>query len=179
MGSPIELDFGGSVIVCKDVKLGATGANQSGSSRKTTAGGSTLTVTRAAHLGRIVLLDTASGTTITLPAATGTGDTYRFFVSVAVTTNNHIIKVANATDFFAGVIETSTTTGATTNGFCEAAVSAGAVSGCDDTLTMNGTTTGGLVGTYLEFTDIATAIFRISGSIVGSGSLATSLSAGV
>lgn len=179
MGSPIELDFGGDIIVCKDIKIGATGPNQSGSSRKTTAAGSTLTVTRAAHLGRTILLDTLTGSTCTLPAATGTGDMYRFFVSLAPTSNNHIIKVANATDFFAGTMEISTTTGATTNGFCEAAVGTGTVSGCDDTITMNGTTTGGIIGSYITCTDIATAIWLIDGNVVGSGTLATALSAGV
>lgn len=179
MGSPIELDFGGSVIVCKDVKVGATGANQSGSSRKTTAAGSTLTVTRAAHLGRTILLDTLTGSVCILPAATATGDTYRFFVSLAPTSNNHIVKVANATDFFAGTIEITGTTGATTNGFCEASIGTGTVSSCEDTLTMNGTTTGGIIGSYVTFTDIATAIWLINGDLVGSGSFATPLSAGV
>lgn len=179
MGSPIELDFGGSVIVCKEVKTGATGNNQSGATRKTTAAGSTLTVTKAAHLGRTILLDTATGSTCTLPAATGTGDTYRFFVSLAPTSNNHIIKVANATDFFSGLIEITGTTGSTSNGFCEAPISTGTVSSCEDTLTMNGTTTGGIIGSYITVIDIASAIWYINGDLNGSGSFATPFSAGV
>lgn len=175
MGSPIELDFGGSVIVCKEVKTGATGNNQSGAARKTTAAGSTLTVTRATHLGRVILLDTLTGSTCTLPAATGTGDSYRFYVSVAPTSNNHIIKVANATDTMVGTILQVPTTVAqavTVN-------SAEAAGGTDDTITMNGTTGGGIAGSWVACTDIATATWLVDGRLVASGTLTSTLSATV
>ena len=173
MASATDIDMGGMTLVVKDVKTGATETGQDSNTRQTTAAGGTETITRATHLGRIVLLDTASGSVCTLPAAAGTGDTYRFFVSTTVTSNSHIVKVANASDTMVGMLETATTTGATTNGFCEAA------GGTDDTITMNGTTTGGIVGTYIECTDIATNLWLVYGQIIGSGALATSLSASV
>lgn len=57
------------------------------------AGGAALTITAAAHAGRTMAFDTASGTTFTLPAATGTGNIYRFLVTVSETTNQHRIDV--------------------------------------------------------------------------------------
>jgi hypothetical protein len=175
MGSPIELDFGGDIIVCKDIKIGATGVNQSGSTRKTTAAGSTLTVNRGSHLGRTVLLDTLTGSVVTLPAATGTGDTYRFFVSVAPTSNNHIVKVANASDTMVGtlILVPTTIAGAVTVNSAEAA------GGTDDTITMNGTTSGAIAGSYIECTDIASTLWLINGRLVASGTLTTPLSATV
>ena len=46
------------------------------------AGGATLTVTRALHDGHRILLDTAAGTIVTLPAASGTGACFRFMISL-------------------------------------------------------------------------------------------------
>lgn len=66
------------------------------------AGGSTLAVT-AAMSGRPILLDTAGGTTATLPAATGTGNRYRFIVSVSATSNAHKILAASVSDFIVGL----------------------------------------------------------------------------
>src|SRR3990172_2184413 len=57
-------------------------------------------ITAAAHAGRTLLLGEVGGdalVTITLPAATGTGNRYVFMVSV-VNTSNYVIKVADASD---------------------------------------------------------------------------------
>ena len=63
----------------------------------------TLTATAAAHSGRTVLLDRAAGQAVTLPAATGTGNSYKFFVLTTITSNTTTIKVVDATDVMAGV----------------------------------------------------------------------------
>jgi hypothetical protein len=171
MGLLGDYDLGGNTLIVKDIKIGAAGPGQVSNVRQTTPAGSTLTVTRSTHLGRTILLDTASGSTITLPAAAGTGDTYRFFTSVAVTSNNHIIKVANASDTMTGMITGSTLAGS--GSFVEAA------GGTDDTITMNGSTTGGLIGSQYEITDIATNLWNVKGLNVGSGTMASYLSATV
>lgn len=134
---------------------------------------STIAITREKHDGRLMVLDRAAGVTVTLPAAIGSGAVFEFVVGTAVTSNNDIIKVANASDTMAGVLESSTTTGATTNGFCEAA------GGTDDTITMNGTTTGGLAGSRVRCVDLKTNVWFVEGVLTGSGTLATSLSATV
>ena len=131
----------------------------------------TVSLTRNVHAGAVVLLDRAAGVTVTLPAATGTGDSYEVFVKTAITSNNAIIQVANATDTMAGSVSISSlTTGAGTH------ESAG---GTDDTITMNGTTTGGAAGSYVKITDVASGLWQVNGRLCGSGTLASSLSAAV
>lgn len=137
------------------------------------AAGSTVTVT-AAQSGKTILLDTATGSVVTLPAASGTGNSWVFEVSVTVTSNDHVIQVANASDEFAGVIwqiDTDTTD----------TVAAYPAIAADnyDTITMNGTTTGGLIGDRIVVKDIATNVFSIHGVTNANGVVATPLSAAV
>lgn len=132
---------------------------------------STLSVTAADHAGRLVTLNRAAGIAVTLPAAAGTGARFRFLVATTISSNSTTIKVANASDTMVGHVSTSTTTAGA--GLHEAA------GGTDDTISMNGTTTGGIVGSYVEVEDYATNLWRVNGHLVGSGTLATSLSATV
>lgn len=133
--------------------------------------GATLTITAALHAGKVVTLNRAAGVTVTLPAASGTGNIYRFYVGTAVTSNNDIIKVANASDTMVGHVLSTLAAGGTT--FGETA------GGTDDTITMNGTTTGGLVGSWVECVDFATNVWFVRGLLAGSGALASALSATV
>jgi hypothetical protein len=119
---------------------------------------------------KLITLNRAGGIAVTLPAAIGSGDKYRFVVGTTFTSSASFTKKSGSSDTFVGQIETSTTTGATTNGFCES------LGGADVTITMNGTTSGGLVGSYFEFEDIASGVWRVAGSNLGSGSLITSVS---
>src|SRR4051812_24343125 len=100
------------------------------------------TMNRNTHAGNLINLSAAAGLTVTLPASTGKGDMYRFFVLTTVTSNNDIIKVANSTDVIQGTLEMSV-----------ANTAVGVVAGTtttSDTITMNGTTTGGIIGSYIE-----------------------------
>ncbi|WP_245460462.1 MULTISPECIES: hypothetical protein [unclassified Mesorhizobium] len=132
---------------------------------------STVTLDRHIHRDTVTVLNRAAGVTVTLPAASGTGDVYYVMVGTTVTSNNDIVQVANSSDTMVGVLTTATTT--TGAGTHEAA------GGTDDTITMNGTTTGGIVGSYLELRDVATNVWMVLGHLVGSGTLATPLSAAV
>lgn len=76
-------------------------------SNRTVAAGSTLSLTAADHDGKLIQLDTATGSVCTLPAATGTGAKFKFVVTVVPTSNSHIVKVADATDLLRGVIHES------------------------------------------------------------------------
>jgi hypothetical protein len=143
------------------------------------AGGATKTLT-AADAGSTTKLDTAAGTVVTLPAATGTGNRFRFLVTVLATSNSHIVKVANATDFFIGLINGSRIdSGNAVLGF--AAANSGTVATNSDTVTLNRTTTGSVtVGEWLEVEDVATATFRINGMLSATGAaFATPFTAGV
>lgn len=127
----------------------------------------TLTVD-SSYNGQVIPLNRAAGVTVTLPAATGSQAVYRFVVSTAVTSNNHIIKVANATDVMAGTAGVSGTTG-----------SVFSTLPASDTITMNGSTTGGLAGSYVEVIDIAAGDWIVTAALVGSGTPATPFSATV
>ena len=137
------------------------------------AGGATLAVTVLAHDGKTILLDTAAGSIITLPAASGTGAIFKFAVSVTATSNSHIIKVANASDTMKGLIFTLSDNAA------DAVVGwlAGAAS---DTITLNRTTSGtAAVGQYIELQDIATNVFSVRGFTAATGAEITPFSATV
>lgn len=131
----------------------------------------TVALTAVTHGGKVVVLNRAAGVTATLPAATGSGEVYRVYVGTAVTSNADIIQVANASDTMAGMVTTALAAGGAP--FSETAT------GTDDTISMNGTTTGGLIGSYYQLTDWATNVWFVQGWNAGSGTLASSLSAAV
>lgn len=130
----------------------------------------------AANSGTLFALNAAAGMAVTLPAATGTGNHFGFVITTTITSNSTTIKVANSTDVIAGVATmgsaggTSLSTGTT---------STGAVSGQSDTITFNGTTTGGIIGSYVDIYDVATGIFLVEVHGVCSGTAATPFSATV
>ena len=138
----------------------------------------TTTITAALHAGKTLNMAEVGGNalcTFTLPAATGTGDKYRFYVGV-VNTSNYVIKVANASDTIDGqvIVQNDTTEGGT------ASVIGWKADGTDDTITLNGTTTGGAsIGDYVELIDIAANQYTVSGMLQASGTEATPFSATV
>lgn len=141
------------------------------STRLVSASAATLAVTAADHDGKIVVLNRAAGVTATLPAATGSGAVFRFTVGTAVTSNNDIIKVADATDVMSGSLYVTDQAAGTGTEFSTLAAS--------DTITMNGTTTGGLAGGILTLIDIATNLYAVHGNVIATGVEATPFSATV
>jgi len=137
----------------------------------TTAGATTLTVTAASHAGRMIVLNNTAPIAVTLPQATGTGNVYSFFVAVAATGTASTIKVANATDVMAGFQFTVTTTATNVEGFATSATS--------DTISINGTTLGGIVGDQYYITDVKTGIFAVTMFSSSTGTEATPFSATV
>ena len=90
-------------------------------------------------------------------AATGTGSVFKFVVSV-VNTSNYLIKVADATDTIDGQIVITDADGTDASSMVTAAAS--------DTITLNGTTTGGgAIGDYVELIDIASNQYTVSGMV--------------
>ena len=101
-------------------------------------------ITALEHAGRINLLGEVGGNalvTLTLPDATGTGNVYKFVVSV-VNTSNYKFVVPDADNTIDGQIMIT------------------------DTITLNGTTTGGgSIGDYIELIDIAANQWTVSGMV--------------
>jgi hypothetical protein len=134
---------------------------------------STLTLNYSLHNDGIVVINRAAGCTVTLPAATGSGARFRVMVGTTISSGSFKLQVANASDTMAGHITTSIATGAAGADFGEA------LTGTDDTITCNGTTTGGIAGSYIEAEDVAANLWRINGALIGSGSVTSSVSAAV
>jgi hypothetical protein len=118
-------------------------------------------ITFAEHAGNINLLGEVGGdalVTLTLPEATGSGDIYKFIVSV-VNTSNYVIATADAAN--CGIYGTLNILDVDSN-----AQTAYAGVAADDKITLNGTTTGGQIGDWLELTDIATDQWSVRGNLV-------------
>lgn len=138
----------------------------------TQAAGGTLTLTVASHAGRPILLDTAAGSVVTLPAATGTQAEFEFITSVIATSNSHIVKVANATDVMTGALLTVDNADGTCTAFGTVAAS--------DTITLNRTTTGSVkIGERFFLKDVKAGYWAVSGVVIATGTEATPFSAAV
>ncbi len=137
----------------------------------TVAAGASLILVAATHNRNTVLLNHATATTVTLPAATGSGTWFRFVVTL-VPSGSHIVKVANANDTIIGILVTENVSGNAATGWAAGATA--------DTITLNHTTTGAVtVGESFEMLDIAANVWWVSGELSQSGSVATPFSATV
>lgn len=116
--------------------------------------------------GSTVVLDRAAGIVVTLPLAVP-GLVYDFKATTSVTSNSYKIITGAATEFLIGGytnVDTDTSNAVaafTGNGSTHIAV------------TMNGTTTGGLLGTSLRFTCLSATRWMVEGLVQGNGTVAT------
>ena len=133
--------------------------------------GATLTCTKDVHAGRTTVISAVAGCAVTLPAATGTGSVYRFIIGSTITSNSTTIKVANATDVMSGRAFVISDGAAAVLGYATAAAS--------DTITLNGTTLGGLAGDHIEIIDAITGTFAVRVFTAATGTEATPFSATV
>ena len=131
-------------------------------------------LTVASHAGKILTCNDADGK-FTLPSIVATapgrdddpnqtnnlGATFFFVVETAAT---HMDILTDGTDKFVGglYIGVSDATGKT---FLSG--------GSNDVITMNGTTKGGLVGSIVQVTAMASAKYAVQGIILGSGTIVT------
>lgn len=129
------------------------------------------TITRDSHDARILYLNAAAGKAVTLPAASGSGSRYRFILGTTVTSIGHTIKVANATDIMIGNALVLQDGGDTLVAFETASDT--------DTITLNGTTTGGIKGDEVEVIDVASGVFFVKLLLSATGTEATPFSATV
>ena len=132
------------------------------------------TLTVDAHAGKILTCNDADGK-FTLPTIVATtpsdptdpnqannvGATFTFFVETAATDMDIL---TDGTDKFVGGVYTGVDD-ATGKTFISAA--------SNDVITMNGTTKGGLVGSIVKCTAMASAKYAVEGIILGSGTLVT------
>lgn len=129
----------------------------------------TVAITEGAHAGQRILLNRAAGITATLPAATGSGARYEFIL-MADATGNQVIQVADATDAMMGVAYL---------GNDSAGASVFYTADTSDTITLNGTTTGGLKGARIQLDDVAADTWAVLVFSEASGIEETPFSAAV
>lgn len=146
--------------------------------RITTADGRVVNVTAATlaidaetHDDMLVTLNRAAGIAVTLPAASGSGAKFRFFVGTSVTSNSTTIKVANSSDTMQGNAILGQDAGDTVVMFAAGATA--------DTITMDGSTTGGLKGAFVNVEDVAANLWSVHYVSDASGTEATPFSATV
>lgn len=129
-------------------------------------GSSGNTAVTAANSGYTYLFDTAAGITYTLPAPV-IGASYTFVVTTSVTSSNHKVITNAGTVLLQGTILGATTT---------ASMFESVIGSSNISVTMNGSTTGGLVGTELTFRCLTATLWQVTGNNFGSGSPATPFS---
>ena len=129
----------------------------------------TVTINADAHVGMPVVLNRAAGCVATLPAATGSGNTYNFIGAIDAT-GDQKVQVANANDTMAGVAFL---------GNDSAGASCFYTAAASDTITLDGSTTGGLKGWRVTCTDMAANTWAVMVMSEASGTEATPFSAAV
>ena len=129
----------------------------------------TLAVTAAAHAGATIVSNLAATQTFTLPAATGSGNRYDFIVNTTKT-GDLVIQVTT-TDIMKGFAILAHDGGDT--------VFMSATAADTDTVTLDGTTTGGIAGARCSVRDIASATWYVEVFSDASGTEATPFSAAV
>lgn len=123
-----------------------------------------VTIDRDTFSDTVGIIDRAGGLTVTLPASTGKGDVYRFYVKTTLTASATI--AAAGTDILQGAVMVATDIAGVT---CPATATS-------DKLVMNGSTTGGLLGSYVEVKDVVAGAWHVTGALVSSGAEATPFS---
>lgn len=163
--------FGG-IGISNPIQVKQTGIDLNGrgcNGKGITSYAASQTLTREANAGRITTMNIASGATFTLPAATGTGDEYIIFIGTTIGSNSAIIAVASSSDILAGGVSIATDIG---GGVMLTAATT-------DTITMSGSTTGGVKGSWVKVTDVTSGIWMLDGFLISTGSEATPFSAAV
>ena len=118
--------------------------------------GASATIT-AVSAGKTILLNTASGSVATLPAATGSGDIYYFVVTTTATSNAHKILAASGSDYMNGIA-----TGQNAN--TAKVFSSAASTNHSIQMPFAGTQpSGGFIGDWFEVTDVATNLWQVTG----------------
>lgn len=125
----------------------------------------------AADSGVPITLNAAAGLTVTLPAAAGTGRVYEIIVGTTIGSNTAVVKVANSSDIMTGVCITGQDAGDTLVLFETASDT--------DTITMNGSTKGGIKGDRIYLRDITSNLWYVSMLCSGTSSEVTPFSAAV
>lgn len=129
----------------------------------------TVTLTAAAHAGHTIVINRAAGCTVTIPDATGSGNRY-LITTIADQTGDLVVQAPDSSNTMAGVAYLGNDSAGASNFYTAAGT---------DTITLNGTTTGGLKGARVELVDVAADTWQVFVFSEASGTEATPFSAAV
>jgi hypothetical protein len=156
-----------AVAVDTDLTVGGTLTVTGASTLKKaqiSGSGATVTLT-AAQSGSQVLFDRAAGIVYTLPAP-AVGLFYDFFVTTTITSNAAKVITDAGTTFLLGtILVTKAADGTTLAVFGDGTANL--------SVSMNGTTTGGIKGTWLRVSCVTATQWSVEGFAQGSGTIAT------
>ena len=126
----------------------------------------------AIKTGGVYGLSKADGLAVTLPvAATATiGTNFRFHILTSCTSVGYVISKGAASDVFIGGLWCTIANPDAAND-----MEFNIATGTNNTLTLGATTACGLAGGYVDFTLISTTQWAVSGTVLGSGTLGTTL----
>jgi len=179
-GSEVVVAGSGGTLYQQGVAISATAAEINraadvSASAAVAANAATLTVTADLHAGKVIQFGKTDGCIVTLPAATGTGNIYKFVIGITATSNANIIKVANATDVMNGSLNIQQDTDV------DGTLKVWRADAGDDTMTFAGAaTTGGIVGGFIQCADYKSGFWSCQAfTQSGGGSEATPFSASV
>lgn len=159
-GGVVDVESGGAFKLA-GVDLTATLAALANDAARYAAGGATLALT-AANNKQTIKLDTAGGSAVTLPAATGTGNKFRFLVTLLATSAAHVISAAGADVMIGLLFGSRIDSGSAVLGFAAQSTS--------NTITLNRTTTGSVSkGEWVTAEDVASGVWAIEGFLTATG----------
>lgn len=133
----------------------------------------TITLSVATHAGKLIKTNDAS-LIITLPtisaSAVDTQDSLNnqgaeFFIFIETTATAVAITTDGTDKFVGSLLMVDTDTAGAATGYAPAA--------SNDTINFNGTTTGGIAGTWVRVVALTTAKYFVEGVVLGSGVVAT------
>ena len=159
-----RLTYGGTQIISTGAEIN-TQCDKSASIVASTDGG-TVALTQATHANKTILWSDANGV-FQLPNATGTGDVYTVVLKTAATSATITVKAATDEGFLGGLSTIDS----------DDSPNAWKAESADDTVSLNGTTTGGIIGDWYRFTDVASALWLVTGGSANTGTEATPFSA--
>lgn len=134
--------------------LTLTNATIVGSSSAPVNAGASITLTSSSPT--TINLNTAAGSVVTLPAATGSGKVFRFLVTTTTTSGAHKILAASSSDFLNGIAIGFT--GSTAKVFASAAATNHSIQ-----MPFTGSQpSGGFIGDFVEFIDNAANLWTTS-----------------
>lgn len=146
-------------------KNGPDGCIAPGQHVETNASGGATRTLKAEESGGVFFFDAATGVTYTLPTPVA-GMRFTFYATVSVTSNAHAIATGDAAIFIGGAIQQIIGASGTSEG--QVGDDAAHV-----TISMNGTTTGGLEGTWIDVLATSDTTWVATGTVVSSGVLTT------